>query len=305
LPGSVKDETVLSRVKRNNISGVAHQRVSPLDEMEPLIIEWCERMAKIGMALARDNVVELVTDLIQETDTAKKLVAFKEKRSLETTVGEKVLVGKAWYKAFMKRNKERLKRARCKVKDQKRRTWCTYENFASMYDAVYDAMVEAKVAIKTEDEIMYDKNGDETTDKTKMVGRPTTYQLTHPENVLFVDETGCNTNMKQDGHVGGELYFTVLCFTNGLGVPVMCAVILKSTKEIAEIPLSWRLGIDIRKEAASGESEVQLFEAGRKGHARRLQRQGTAMLHRKQSKSKYYVRNVGGYVGIDGSKRRF
>jgi hypothetical protein len=191
LPGSVNDETVLSRVKRNNISGVAHQRVSPLDEMEPLIIEWCEQMAKIGMALTRDNVVELVTDLIQEPDTAKKRVAFKEKRSLEATVGEKVLVVTARYKAFMKRNKERLKRARCKVKYQKRRTWCTYENFASMYNAVYDAMVEAKLAIKTEDEIMYNINGDETTDKTEMVGCPTTHQLIHHRMDMLVENFMC------------------------------------------------------------------------------------------------------------------
>jgi hypothetical protein len=55
---------VLSRVKRNNVLGVAHQQVSPLHEMEPLIIEWCMRMAKIEMALTKENVVELVMELI-------------------------------------------------------------------------------------------------------------------------------------------------------------------------------------------------------------------------------------------------
>jgi hypothetical protein len=279
--GTVKKQTVLSRVKRNNVTGVAHQRVSPLIEMEPLIVEWCEGMAKLGMALNRENVVELATDLIQETETAAKLVDFKEKRKLEAKVGEKVVIGTSWYKAFMKRNKDLLKRARCKVKDQKRRTWCTYERFASMYDGVYEAMVEAKVAVKLKEEIMYDINGEQTTDKTKMYGRPTTYHMVDPANVLFVDETGCNTNMKQDGHVGGELFvlpcekgsefgvcgattdmhFTVLCFTNGLGVPVMCAVLMKSTKEISEIPLSWRLGIDIRKQAETGETRVDIFNA--------------------------------------------
>jgi hypothetical protein len=78
--------------------------------------------------------------------------------------------------------------------------------------------------------------------------------------------------MKQDGHVGGQLYvlpcnttseygvvgattdmhFSVLCFTSGTGHPVLCAVILKSNKEISEIPLTWKLGIDIRKEVKEG-----------------------------------------------------
>jgi hypothetical protein len=74
--GSIKRQTVLSRVKQNNLKGIIPQKISPLHEMEPLIIEWCERMAKIGMSLNRSNVIELVTDLIQETVYAKKLVAF-------------------------------------------------------------------------------------------------------------------------------------------------------------------------------------------------------------------------------------
>jgi hypothetical protein len=72
--------------------------------------------------------------------------------------------------------------------------------------------------------------------------------------------------MKDDGHVGGQLYvmstgqsegtrigcttgihFTVLAFTSGTGVVVMCAVIMKSEKNKSKIPLSWRLGIDVHR----------------------------------------------------------
>jgi hypothetical protein len=38
-PGSLKKDSVLARLKRNNVSGIAHQKVSPLDELEPLIVE--------------------------------------------------------------------------------------------------------------------------------------------------------------------------------------------------------------------------------------------------------------------------
>jgi hypothetical protein len=32
--------------------------------------------------------------------------------------------------------------------------------------------------------------------------------ITHPEYLLFVDETGCNENQLNDGKVGEELYIT-------------------------------------------------------------------------------------------------
>jgi hypothetical protein len=85
-----------------------------------------------------------------------------------------------------------------------------------------------------------------------------------PEYLIFVDETGCNTNQLNDGYVGGETFilpkddpeaaprgsttdinFTVLPFLSGTGVPVMCAIIFKSELPVSEIPLSWKLGIDI------------------------------------------------------------
>jgi hypothetical protein len=47
---------------------------------------------------------------------------------------------------------------------------------------------------------------------------------------------------------------------SGTGEPVMCAVILKSNKDISEIPLSWKMGIDIRKEVNTGQTQYELFE---------------------------------------------
>jgi hypothetical protein len=57
-----------------------------------------------------------------------------------------------------------------------------------------------------ENEVMYDKNGEETTDKEKMFGRPTKYKMVHPEYLLCVYETGCNTNQKENGYIGGDLF---------------------------------------------------------------------------------------------------
>jgi hypothetical protein len=148
-----------------------------------------------------------------------------------------------------------------------------------MYDAVYDCFVEAGAAELMEEEMMYDDQGNITDNVTKMYGRPTKYRMKHPENVVFVDETGCNTNQKDDGHIGGEqfvlsrkgddlgvvgattdMHFTVLCFTSGIGDPILCAVILKSSKDIKDIPISWKLGIDIRKDIQTGRTNYETFE---------------------------------------------
>jgi hypothetical protein len=47
---------------------------------------------------------------------------------------------------------------------------------------------------------------------------PSKFQLTKPEFLLFVDETGCKTNQLNDGRVGGEL-FVVPKIDNEAGAP--------------------------------------------------------------------------------------
>jgi hypothetical protein len=84
----------------------------------------------------------------------------------------------------------------------------------------------------------------------------------------MVDETGCNTNLLNDGKVGNELFllpkkdneagtpigmttnlhFTILGFISGTIEAVMCAIIFKSDQDISEIPVSWKLGLDIMSE---------------------------------------------------------
>jgi hypothetical protein len=203
---SIKHHTLYLRLKRNNLSGVAHQKVPPLLSIEPLLVALCLKMARLGMAMTKRNVIELAMELIVGTDDADKLAEFKKKRHLQTKDGERIVVERRWYNSFIKRNKEELRQGRCKIKDQKRRTWCTFEHFSNMYEGVYKAMVESKVAVKLNEEVMLDGEGNIVSNVQDMVGQPTKYKLTNPENVITVDETVCNTNMKKDGYVGGEWF---------------------------------------------------------------------------------------------------
>ena len=243
--------------------------------IEHIIVDSCVRLAEIGCALTKYEVISLTEEIIKGTEHEKQLLDYKRKRKIKS----KSVIGKKWYNGFMKRNEQNIKRGRCKIRDQKRLTWCTMDNFQCMYDSVYDKMVAAGVAEKVDHDLMYDKDGNETVEESKMVGRKTRYCLTKPSNVVFVDETGCNTNQKLDGYVGGrlhvlpanatesgipgsvtDLHFTVLCFSSGNGDPLMCAVIMKSARDISSMPNILKFGLDRKKEFINGETDYEMFE---------------------------------------------
>jgi hypothetical protein len=140
-------------------------------------------------------------------------------------------------------------------------------------------MVDCGVAVELEEETMFDQEGNIVDNPSKMYGRPSKYCMIKPERCLFVDETGCNTNQKTDGNIGGEkfvvsveqtengrngvvtdLNFTVLPFISGTGEAVMCAVILKSNKKVSELPIKWRRGIDVTVNPSNKETSIEFME---------------------------------------------
>lgn len=55
-------------------------------------------------------------------------------------------------------------------------------------------MVTANVAIKLEEPVLLDIDGNEVASDDLAFGLPTKYKVTKPQYCLFVDETGKNTN---------------------------------------------------------------------------------------------------------------
>jgi hypothetical protein len=90
-----------------------------------------------------------------------------------------------------------------------------------MYDGVYCSTVSAGVAVETSEARMYNKNGERVLDECFMYGYPTKFKVIKLKNIIFVDETGCNTNQKSDGHITGEL-FVLWSEANDLGVRESC-----------------------------------------------------------------------------------
>jgi hypothetical protein len=114
---TIKKKTVLSRIQARNHEGICHQKVSPIKEIEPMILDWCIRLAKMGQALTRDQVVGLADEVISGTIHEQRLLEFKRKRGLSkgNSNEDERLLGTAWYKGFMDRHKDKIKRRKCRI----------------------------------------------------------------------------------------------------------------------------------------------------------------------------------------------
>jgi hypothetical protein len=60
--------------------------------------------------------------------------------------------------------------------------------------------------------------------------------------------------------VTSDIHFTVLAFTLGTGDVVMCAIIMKSEKDVTDLPMSWTLGIDVSKEMHTGKTTLETYD---------------------------------------------
>ncbi len=252
---SISLETVRSRVKRGNLDAFNPSQQSSIKDIEPSI--W---LGKMGNPLTKSTIIELANGLIVETEYQKKVKDCKELCKLQKT-GK---LSDAWCHEFLSQFSDQLMRSGTTIKDTKRNTWVIKDNFTNMYENVYQTMVEAGIAKIVEDKIQYDHE------------MPSKYKLTKPEYLLFIDETGCNTNPLNDGRVGGELFvvpkedneagaptesttdlhITVIRFVSGTGELAMHVIIFKSDQKLSEIPINWKTGIDLMVEGADDHSKV-------------------------------------------------
>ena len=67
-------------------------------------------------------------------------------------------------------------------------------------------MKEAQILEALDEPVWMNREGDIVMSAKEAIGTKATYQVNHPEYMLFVDEVGNNTNMKDDGKVRGERF---------------------------------------------------------------------------------------------------
>ena len=81
--GSLKLKTIQARVERNNLTGIAHQRTSPLSSVEPIIVDYCLRLANMGASLSREQIICLADSIIAGTKIQQSLINFKKKEPIK------------------------------------------------------------------------------------------------------------------------------------------------------------------------------------------------------------------------------
>jgi hypothetical protein len=64
---SIKFDTINSRLFANNLTRICHQKTSPVDEVEPLIVDSCVALGQIGDACTKFEVLELADDILEIT----------------------------------------------------------------------------------------------------------------------------------------------------------------------------------------------------------------------------------------------
>jgi hypothetical protein len=74
--------------------------------------------------------------------------------------------------------------------------WSLHRSFVQMYNKDYIAMVKAGWAIKLS-EPMWVNEKQQATDEENTLGQKATHILINPDYVVFMDEVGCNTQVKK------------------------------------------------------------------------------------------------------------
>jgi len=151
-----------------------------------------------------------------------------------------------------------------------------------MYLHTYDELVKAGVAIEVTDEEYLDVHGNVVGefDETRL-GNKTKFCMIHPRYLLFVDEVGSNTNAEKD-KINSERsichrddrpqqvssssnhHYTTLPFTNTLGEPVCCVIIIagETSSVLDTLGIDYcNMGADFLDQETTEEYSMRFFES--------------------------------------------
>jgi hypothetical protein len=81
LPAGRLNFWTIKKVQRNNVSGQSDSTTSLLAEMEPILVEYCMHLARIGQPLTKDQFPGLAISTIEGTSLEEKVNASKKKFS--------------------------------------------------------------------------------------------------------------------------------------------------------------------------------------------------------------------------------
>ena len=218
---------------------------SPIAPIEALMVSIYIQKAKMGQPIGLQEGLDVANSLIKGTIWQDRLKAAQRLWKMHEASPNFGQLGQKYWKNFLRRNKQKISSQISVQLATTRKEWCTYANFERMYVLVYQAMLEAGIAIRLMDDTWMDWQGNIVGTEEEAFGLACKFFLKHPEYLIFVDEVGNNTNMKDGKRYGSkkslgptgqatkeevsttDTHFTTLGFTSATGQPIMCAQIFK------------------------------------------------------------------------------
>ena len=170
---------------------------------ELALVEMCVQMGKIRQPLTRDEAIAIMNDMISETEMLESLTEFQKVcTSNSQNYG---LIGRNWWQGFKKRHASRLVSKKGEKFASNRADWTKLSNIKQMCEYIYEEMIDALIASPREKPVYTDREGYEVKESEKF-GLVQEIKIDHHDFMLLADESGCQTNQKQDGNVGNRKY---------------------------------------------------------------------------------------------------
>jgi hypothetical protein len=223
----------------------------------------------MGQRLSQKEGILLVNSIIHGTIYQANLRQFQidsvKMRRDDANFGS---AGSRYWGNFKERNEDKLDSGVPVAQAACHKEWSSYLNFSQMYD---EQMEQAGVLEDLEEPVWMNFAGEIVGSEEEAFGEKVRQTVKHADYIFCVDEVGNNTNMKEEGRIGGErllkaegqsagvtaatssAHFSVLGFTAGTGEPVMCAIIFAAGEMTQEL----QLGIDIRSPMVEGDDSIR------------------------------------------------
>ena len=218
-------------------------------------------MSKCRRPIIVSNALQLINDLIKNTEYQVRFNSFKHKYFGVTEKNGKAAIQKGYWSVFIKSNGHRLNLVRPQKFGLDRTNWCKYAEFYDMYDSIEMALSKAKFMTMLEEPEWQDKDGNRVEFESEGYGCKLTSKITRPDMVLLGDEVVSDLYITGDGNIGGEKllcekgcisqrkatrkakHFTVIGLTKLLGEPICCILIIEGKEKLFGI----RAGIDSKE----------------------------------------------------------
>ena len=176
----------LQRVHRKSRNVcVAHRgKASPMIQVETHLVDIILQYARMRQPITPKVGIALANSMIKGTNIESEMLEWRKKSLPKHAVGKNdpnyevpvegdEVLCKGWWRNFLKRNPSISSKKAVRF-DSLREDWCSVKNFEVMYEEVYEAMVDSRVAIKLDEEVHVDVNGN-VTEEEEGFGRKTKY----------------------------------------------------------------------------------------------------------------------------------